>query len=127
MSRGAIGGVIQLIEQGGLRVVTIKMLRLSRAQAEGFYAVHKERPFYGSLCDFMTSGPIVVLVLEGKDAIRRYREIMGPTNPAEASEGTIRKQYGSNIERNAVHGSDSPDTARAEISYYFSENDLNAL
>jgi nucleoside-diphosphate kinase len=123
----AIGGVIQLLEAGGLRVLAMKSLHLSREQAEGFYAVHRERPFFNDLCTFMTSGPIVAMVLEGPEAIRRNREVMGPTNPADAPDGTIRRRYGTNIERNAVHGSDAPETARTEIAYFFSQNELNGL
>lgn len=127
VSKNAIGGILRMLEGGGLRVLALKSLRLSRAQAEGFYAVHRERPFFSDLCTFMSSGPIVALVLEGEDAILRNRQIMGPTNPAQATEGTIRKTYGTNIERNAVHGSDAPETATTEIAYFFSQNELNAL
>jgi len=127
VSQNAIGGIIQLLEQGGLRVRAMRMLRLNRAQAEGFYAVHKERPFYPDLCAFMSSGPIVAIILEGPDAIARNREIMGPTDPAQAGEGTIRKLFGSSIERNAVHGSDGPETATTELAYFFSENEVTGL
>jgi len=127
VSKGVIGSVIQLLEQGGLRVVAAKTLRLSRRQAEGFYAVHAERPFYASLCEFMISGPIVVLVLEGEGAIARNREIMGATDSQKAAEGTIRKKFGTNIEHNAVHGSDAPETARTEIGYFFAPAELNGL
>jgi nucleoside-diphosphate kinase len=127
VQKGVIGSVMQLLEQGGLRVVACKTVRLNRAQAEGFYAVHKERPFFGSLCDFMTSGPIVVQVLEGENAIARNREIMGETDSGKAAEGTIRNKFGTNIERNAVHGSDAPETAREEIAYFFAPSELNGL
>jgi nucleoside-diphosphate kinase len=127
VQKGVIGSVMQLLEQGGLRVVACKTVRLNRAQAEGFYAVHRERPFFGSLCDFMTSGPIVVQVLEGENAIARNREIMGETDSGKAAEGTIRNKFGTNIERNAVHGSDAPETAREEIAYFFAPSELNGL
>jgi len=127
VSKNAIGPIIALLEKGGLKVVGAKMIRLNRTQAEGFYSVHKERPFFNSLCDFMTSGPIMATVLEGENAIIRNREIMGVTDSAKAAEGTIRKAYGTNIERNAVHGSDAPETAQTEIAYFFSPNELNGL
>jgi nucleoside-diphosphate kinase len=126
-AKGVIGSIIQMLEQGGLRVVAAKSLRLSRRQAEGFYAVHRERPFFSSLCDFMTSGPIVVMVLEGESAIARNREIMGVTDSEKAAEGTIRRAFGTNIEHNAVHGSDAPETARTEIAYFFTPAELNGL
>jgi nucleoside-diphosphate kinase len=97
---------------------------MTRAQAEGFYAVHKERPFYGELCDFMTSGPVVVQVLEGEDAVKRNREVMGATNPAEAAEGTIRKAFAESIEANSVHGSDSEENAATEIAFFFSDDEI---
>lgn len=122
-----IGAVIAVLEAGGLRVVGAKQLRLSRTQAEGFYAVHRERPFFAALCTFMCSGPIVALVLEGANAIQRNRELMGATDPARAAAGTLRQRFGSSVERNAVHGSDGPDTARTEIAYFFSANELNGL
>lgn len=115
-----IGNVVAHIEGAGLKVVAMKMTRLTKNQAEGFYHVHRERPFFGSLVEYMTSGPVVVMILEGENAIQRYREIMGATNPANAAEGTIRKLYGESIERNAVHGSDAPDTAAFETGYFFS-------
>lgn len=127
VEKGVIGSVIAMLEQGGLRVKAVKMVRLSRAQAEGFYAVHRERPFFDSLCQFMTSGPIVVQVLEGEDAIARNREIMGETDSAKAAEGTIRNRFGTNIERNAVHGSDAPETAAVEIAYFFAPGELAGL
>lgn len=119
-----IGSIYQRLEQAGLKIVAAKMLHLSREQAEGFYAVHKERPFYNDLVAFMTSGPVMVQVLEGEDAIARNREVMGATNPAEAAPGTIRADFATNVEENAVHGSDGPDTAREEIAFFFSDNDI---
>ena len=127
VAKNSIGGIIQLIEEGGLKIIGAKMVRLDRAQAEGFYAVHKDRPFYSDLCTFMTSGPIVAMVLEGSDAIKRYRDIMGATNSQEAADGTIRRKYGTNIEQNAVHGSDAPETAATEIAYFFASSELNGL
>ena len=114
----------QRLEDAGLRIIAQKHLHLTREQAEGFYAVHAERPFYGDLCDFMTSGPVVVQVLEGEDAIARNREVMGATNPEEADEGTIREQFAENIEANSVHGSDSPETATFEIAYFFDDSEI---
>lgn len=122
--KDAIGDIIHRYEAAGLRPIAMKMLHLSKAQAEGFYAVHRERPFFNSLTTFMSSGPVVVLVLSGKDAIKRNRELMGATDPAKADPGTIRAVYGTNIESNAVHGSDSPETARFEINYFFSQMEL---
>jgi len=124
VSRGIIGEVIQRLENNHLKIVAMKMLRMDIAQAQGFYAVHKERPFFDSLTDFMTSGPVVVMVLEGEDAIAKYREIMGATNYKEAAEGTIRKDFATDIEKNVVHGSDSPETAAFEISYFFNRFEL---
>ncbi len=126
VSANKIGAVVSKLEAGGLRVIASRMTRLSEDQARRFYAVHKERPFYNDLVKFMTEGPIVVQVLEGESAIARNREIMGATNPAEAADGTIRKEVGSNIERNAVHGSDGPDTARQEVAFFFPECDMPA-
>jgi nucleoside-diphosphate kinase len=127
VQKNAIGAIIDLLEKGGLKIVAARMLRLSRAQAEGFYAVHRERPFFGSLCEFMSSGPIMALVLEGPGAIARNREIMGVTDSAKAAPGTIRQRFGASIERNAVHGSDAPETARTEIAYFFSPCELDGL
>lgn len=127
VAKNAVGGVMKMIEDGGLKVVAAKMTRLTRKQAEGFYAVHKERPFFGDLCSFMTSGPIMVVLLEGEGAIARYRDIMGPTDSTKAPKDTIRGTYGTNIERNACHGSDAPETAAVEIAYHFSEAELNGL
>lgn len=122
--RNITGAVTKMLEEGGLRVVASKRIRMTREQAEGFYAVHKERPFFGSLVDFMTSGPVVVQVLEGEDAVKRNREIMGATNPADADEGTIRKVHAESIEANSVHGSDSDENAKIEIDFFFSEEEI---
>lgn len=127
VARQAIGGIIGMLEAAGLRVAAAKMMQLDRRQAEGFYAVHRDRPFFSDLCSFMTSGPVVVMVLEGENAIARNREVMGATDPTKAAEGTIRKRFATNIERNAVHGSDAPETARVEIGYFFAQNELEAL
>ena len=113
------GAILDQIEKAGLKIIALRMLQLSRAQAEEFYAVHQERPFYGSLVDFMTSGPVVVSVLEADDAIQRYRKLMGATNPAQADEGTLRKRFATDVERNACHGSDGPDTAAVETRFFF--------
>ena len=119
VKKNAIGDIINRYEQAGLKPMAIKMIHMSQAVAEGFYAVHKARPFFGSLCAFMSSGPAVVLVLQGDNAIKKNRELMGATDPAKADAGTIRKVHGTNIEFNAVHGSDSPETAQFEIGYFF--------
>ena len=121
VSAGKAGAVIAELEKAGFRIRAMRMLHLSEAQAQGFYHVHKERPFFGSLVKFMTEGPIIAMVLESENAIERLREVMGATDPGKAGAGTIRKQFGSNIERNAIHGSDGPDTAAFEISYFFSQ------
>ena len=115
----AIGDIINRYEKAGLKPVAIKLMQMSKPVAEGFYAVHKARPFFDSLCAFMSSGPAVVLVLQGENAIKKNRELMGATDPAKADAGTIRKAHGTNIEFNAVHGSDSPETATFEIGYFF--------
>jgi len=122
--RNLVGKIVAKLEEGGLRVVAQKRIHLTKAQAGVFYGVHKERPFYDELCEFMSSEPIVVQVLEGKNAIARNREIMGATNPAEADEGTIRKEFALSIGENSVHGSDGPDTAKEEISYFFAGLEL---
>jgi len=122
--RNLTGKVNAMLEDGGLRIVAQKRIQLDRAGAEGFYAVHKERPFFNDLCDFMTSGPVVVQVLEGENAVARNREIMGATNPADADEGTIRKTYAESIEANSVHGSDSADNAKIEIDYFFKPEEI---
>jgi len=124
VAKAAVGGVIDMIEKAGLKVVALRHTRLSQAQAEGFYAVHKARPFFKDLVAFMTSGPCVVMALEGENAVARYREVMGPTDSKKAPAGTIRQKYGTDIERNAVHGSDGPDTAKVELSYFFTGIDL---
>ena len=124
---GHTGEILGTIELESFRIVALRMTRLSKLQAEGFYAVHRERPFFPSLVKFMTEGPIVVIALEREDAIAKLREIMGATNPANAAEGTIRKRYGESIERNCIHGSDGPETAQAELAYFFSTLDLMGL
>ena len=124
VEKKAVGRIIARIEEEGFRIVALRMVRLSRAEAEGFYAVHRERPFFNDLTAFMSSGPAVALVLEADDAIPRWRGVMGATDPAKADEGTLRAQFASNIERNAVHGSDAPETAAVEISYFFPGVDL---
>jgi nucleoside-diphosphate kinase len=125
VAKNAIGGIFSIFEKGGLQIVATKMIHMSKAEAEGFYAVHKDRPFFGDLTTFMSEGPIVVSVLEGDGAILRHREVLGKTNPAEAEDGTVRKLYGTNIERNAAHGSDAPDTAAFEIGYFFNALELH--
>ena len=122
--RNLTGAVTKMLEDAGLRVVASKRIHMSREQAEGFYAVHKERPFFGELCEFMTSGPVVVQVLEGDDAVKRNREVMGATNPADAVEGTIRKTFAESIEANTVHGSDSDENAAIEIDYFFKPDEI---
>jgi len=119
--RDLTGRINQRLEEAGLHIVAQKRLRLSRNQVEAFYAVHKERPFYATLCAFMSSGPVVAQVLEGENAISRNREVMGATNPADAAAGTIRKDYAESVEANSVHGSDSPETAAKEIAFFFSK------
>ncbi len=114
-----IGEVTALLESSGLTPVAMRMIHLSKKQAEGFYAVHRERKFFGELVEFMTRGPVVAMVLEGEGAIAKYREVMGATDPAKAAEGTVRKKFGANVGENAIHGSDAPDTAKFEISYFF--------
>ncbi|MGB3740228.1 MAG: nucleoside-diphosphate kinase [Pontixanthobacter sp.] len=122
--RNLTGGVTKMLEDAGLRVVASKRIQMTKDQAEGFYAVHKERPFFGELVDFMVSGPVVVQVLEGEDAVKRNRDIMGATNPADADQGTIRKTYAESIEANTVHGSDSEENAATEIAYFFEEDEI---
>src|SRR5216683_313450 len=124
VKRGLAGEILKQIESAGLKPRALKLIHLTRAQAEAFYEVHKQRPFYGSLCDYMSSGPVVIAVLEAEKAIERWRELMGATDPAKAKEGTIRKQFGLDVEKNATHGSDAPETAAKEISFFFSELDL---
>ena len=122
--RNLTGAVTKMLEEAGLRVVASKRIQMTREQAEGFYAVHKERPFFGELVDFMISGPVVVQVLEGEDAVKRNRDVMGATNPADADEGTIRKTYAESIEANSVHGSDSEENAKIEIDFFFNEDEI---
>lgn len=124
VEKGRTGEILRRFEEAGLRILALKKLRLSEEQARGFYAVHKERPFYGSLVAFMSSGPVVAAVLEGENAVAHNRELMGPTNAAEAPAGTIRGDFGTDIERNAVHGSDAPETARVEIAYFFNATEI---
>ena len=121
---GHVGDILNIIGDNGFRVAGMKRIRLSRLEAEAFYAVHRERPFFPGLINFMTEGPVVVLVLEREDAIARWREVMGATNPANAAESTIRKRFAENIERNCVHGSDAPETAAQEIPFFFSTAEL---
>jgi nucleoside-diphosphate kinase len=124
VTAGKAGAVLTEIEKAGFRVRALKLLQLTEAQAQGFYYVHKERPFFGSLVKFMTEGPIIAMVLEADNAIERLRKTMGATDPAKAEAGTIRKQFGTNIERNAIHGSDGPDTAAFEIAYLFNQLEI---
>ena len=124
VEKNVIGEVIRRFESKDIKVVGIKMVKLSKEQAEGFYAVHKERPFFGSLTDFMSSGPCVLMILEGENVIPRARKIMGATNPEEADNGTIRKDFASDIEHNIVHGSDSPESADYEINYFFNQLEI---
>lgn len=124
VASGHTGAILGMIEEAGFRIRGLKMLRMTKQQAEGFYEVHRERPFYGSLVTFMSEGPVVVMVLEREDAIRQWRDIMGATNPEKAAAGTVRKKFAKSIERNAVHGSDAPETAAAEIPYFFSVAEL---
>ena len=124
VSRNLAGEILAMIQGANLKVVGMKMIHLTKAQAEGFYAVHRERPFFDSLTTYMCSGPVVCSVLEGENAIARYRELMGATNPANAAEGTIRKEYAVSLEANSVHGSDAPETAAFEIGYFFNALEL---
>lgn len=126
VSRNLTGEILVRIQRSGLTITALKMIRMTRAQAEGFYAVHRERPFFDGLVDYMTFGPVVCAVLEGEDAIRRYRELMGATDPARAAEGTLRRLYALDRERNAVHGSDAPETAAFEIGYCFNALEIVA-
>ena len=122
--RNLTGAITKMLEEADLRVVASRRIRMTREQAEGFYAVHKERPFFNDLVAFMTSGPVVVQVLEGDNAVARNREVMGATNPAQADEGTIRKTYAESIEANSVHGSDSPENAKIEIDFFFKPEEI---
>ena len=119
VASGYVGQILAEIEKSGFRLVAMKLMHLSKSQAEGFYAVHKERPFFGDLVTFMTEGPVVAMILEKEGAIKAWRDLMGATNPANAEEGTLRKRFGAGIERNATHGSDAPETAAFETSYFF--------
>jgi nucleoside-diphosphate kinase len=121
------GKILALLEDSDFRLVALRMLKLSQPQAEGFYAVHRERPFFASLVKFMTEGPVIVMALEREDAVKKLRDVMGATNPANAAEGTIRKLYAESIERNAIHGSDAPETAAEELRYFFTTQELNQL
>lgn len=127
VASGKAGKILSLLEDNGFRILALRMTKLSQSQAEGFYAVHRERPFYGSLVRFMTEGPVIVMALEREDAVKKLREVMGATNPANAAEGTVRKLYAESIERNAIHGSDAPETAAEELKFFFSNVDLNQL
>lgn len=118
------GAILKMIQDAGLKALAMKMIKLTKEQAEGFYAVHKARPFFNDLTTFMASGPVVVIALEGENAIQRYRDLMGATNPANAAEGTIRKAYGEDVEKNSVHGSDAPETAAVEIAYFFNQLEI---
>jgi nucleoside-diphosphate kinase len=124
VAAGQAGEILAMIQREGFRVVGMKMKRLSQLEAEGFYGVHKERPFFASLVKFMTEGPVVVMALEAEGAIKKWRDTMGATNPANAAEGTIRKRFAASIERNCVHGSDAPETAALEIPFFFSSSEL---
>lgn len=127
VASGKAGKILALLEANGFRIVALRMTKLSQSQAEGFYAVHRERPFYGSLVKFMTEGPVIVMALEREDAVKKLREVMGATNPANAAEGTVRKLYAESIERNAIHGSDAPETAAEELKFFFNSVELNSL
>ncbi len=126
VARGLIGEVIRRFESNGIRIAAMKMLQMTKAQAEGFYAVHRERPFFDSLTRFMSSGPVVVMVLEGENVIEKNRTLMGATDPRQAAEGTIRRDFGTEIEKNVVHGSDAPETAAFEIGYFFNRFEMMA-
>ena len=124
VARGLVGDVIKCLEKNNLKIVAMKMLHMTKTQAEGFYAVHKERPFFQSLTEFMSSGPVVVMVLEGENAIARYRDLMGATDCRLAAEGTIRRAFATDIEKNVVHGSDAPETASFEVGYFFNRFEI---
>jgi nucleoside-diphosphate kinase len=124
VGRGLSGDIIKRIEGAGLKIRAMRLIRLGRAQAEAFYEVHKSRPFYGSLCEYMSSGPVVVMALEADGAIAKWRDLMGATDPAKAAPGTIRKDFGMDVEKNATHGSDAPETAAHEVSFFFSRLDI---
>ena len=124
VATGKAGKILAMLEDNGFRIVALRMTKLSQSQAEGFYAVHKERPFFGSLVKFMTEGPVILMALEREDAVKKLREVMGATNPANAADGTVRKLYAESIERNAIHGSDAPETAAEEVKYFFTTIEL---
>jgi nucleoside-diphosphate kinase len=124
VSRRIAGAVLSAIEENGFRILGMRMVHLTPKEAQGFYAVHRDKPFFQGLVDFMTEGPVIVMALEREDAIRKWREVMGATNPEKAAEGTIRKRWGTAIDRNCAHGSDAPETARTEIGYFFREVEL---
>jgi nucleoside-diphosphate kinase len=127
VATGKAGKILAVLEGSGFRIVALRMVKLSQSQAEGFYAVHHERPFFGSLVKFMTEGPVIVMALEREDAVKKLREVMGATNPANAAEGTIRKMFAESIERNSIHGSDAPETAAEELKFFFTGIELNQL
>ena len=124
VAAGQAGAILSMLEQAGFRILGLRMVKLTQPQAEGFYAVHRERPFFPSLVKFMTEGPVIVMALEREDAVKKLREVMGATNPANAAEGTVRRRFAASIERNCIHGSDAPETAAVELSYFFSALDL---
>lgn len=124
VGNNVVGKILQKFEENNLQIIASKMIHLTKEKAEGFYSVHKEKPFFTNLVEFMTSGPVIVQVLEGENAILKNREIMGATNPDEAAQGTIRKDFAKSIDENAVHGSDAPETAAAEIAYFFNDNEI---
>jgi len=124
VAAGKAGDILAMIQQAGFRILGLRMTRLTDSQAQGFYAVHKERPFFAGLVKFMTEGPIIVMALEREDAVKKLRDVMGATNPANAAEGTIRKRFAENIERNCIHGSDAPETAAEELRFFFTTADL---
>jgi nucleoside-diphosphate kinase len=126
VGRGLSGDIIKRVEGAGLRLRAMRLMRLGRAQAEAFYEVHKARPFYGALCEYMSSGPVVVMALEADGAIAKWRDLMGATDPAKAAPGTIRKEFGMDVEKNATHGSDAPETAAREVAFFFSSLDIVA-
>jgi len=127
VKRGNAGKILAILEGAGFRIVALRMVKLSVSQAEGFYAVHRERPFFASLVKFMTEGPVIVMALEREGAVLKLREVMGATNPANAAEGTIRKLFAESIERNSIHGSDAPETAAEELKYFFTTQELHQL
>lgn len=124
VQKGVIGSIMNRIEENELKIVGIKMLQLDKKRAEGFYAVHKAKPFFAPLVEFITSGPVVIMVLEGQEAVKKWRDVMGPTDSTKAAEGTIRGDYGTDIQCNAVHGSDAPETAKFEVGYFFEPHEI---